>query len=391
MQNARIAIVGAGLSGLYAAFLLERSGIRDYMLIEARDAAGGRIASFSEQGNPSLSSSAVEPADRFDLGPTWFWPDAQPELDRLVRDLGLQRFDQFEAGDMLVERSPAEPAMRVRGYASSPVSTRLIGGMSALVDALRGHVSEERIVLGHAVHRLRVAGPRIELATVDASGRAGRWDAERVLLAVPPRLAEAAIEFSPPLPPALAQQWRATPTWMAPHAKYVAVYQTAFWRKQGLSGAARSAHGPLGEIHDASMPGGRAALFGFFGLPAHIRQAVPEHVLRTHCRAQLARLFGPQAATPLADGIKDWASDPNTATGADANGGGQHVEAPAAGADSGPWRGRLGGIASEWSRPFPGYLAGAIDAAGAGVRALSSTDAATSDAAAQPTSLEPQQ
>src|SRR3546814_5242306 len=66
-------------------------------------------------------------------------------------------------------------------------------------------------------------------------------------------------------------QWRETATCMAPHAKYVAIYDAPFWREQGLSGEVRSARGPMGEIHDASMPGGSAALFGFLGVPARTR------------------------------------------------------------------------------------------------------------------------
>lgn len=96
---------------------------------------------------------------------------------------------------------------------------------------------------------------------------------------------------------------------MAPHAKYLAVYDKPFWREQGLSGEARSARGPMGEIYDASIPGGSAALFGFLGVPAAVRRSVPEEALLSHCRAQFARLFGPQAATPQAEFIKDWAQD----------------------------------------------------------------------------------
>jgi monoamine oxidase len=44
-----------------------------------------------------------------------------------------------------------------------------------------------------------------------------------------------------------------------------------FWREQALSGSARSSIGPMGEIHDVSMPGGHAALFGFLGVPARVR------------------------------------------------------------------------------------------------------------------------
>jgi monoamine oxidase len=368
LRTARIAIVGAGLSGLYAAYLLERQGIRDYMLLEARDVLGGRIASVSASGQaPSHTANAI---DRFDLGPTWFWPGFQPQLDRLVRDLGLESFEQFEAGDMVVERSPNEPPMRMFGYVNSPASMRLVGGMGALIDALRLHLDATRIITGQTVRRLRSTGSHVELDSEDACGRCTTWRVEHVLLAMPPRLIEDTVDFTPALPPALAQQWRATATWMAPHAKYIAIYDAPFWREQGLSGEARSARGPLAEIHDASMPGGSAALFGFFGVLARVRKSVPEDVLRAHCRAQLTRLFGQQAATPKAEVIKDWALDPYTATAADLDGAGQHAEAPAATASSGPWSGRLTGIASEWSPQFPGYVAGAIEAASLGVQAL---------------------
>ena len=384
MQTAHIAIVGAGLSGLYAAYLLEQQGINDYVLLEARDSLGGRIASAPAAGQlPSDSSASGQPApeaatgteklDRVDLGPTWFWPGYQHQLGRLVHDLGLESFEQFEAGDTVVERSPSEPPMRMRGYVNSPTSMRLVGGMSALIDALHSRLDATRIHTGQAVRRLRRTQHHVELDSEDvddAQGHTTTWRAEHVLLALPPRLLENSIEFVPALPPALARQWRATATWMAPHAKYIAVYDTPFWREQGLSGEARSARGPLGEIHDASMPGGSAALFGFFGVPAHVRKGVPEVDLRAHCRAQLARLFGSQAATPRAEVIKDWALDPYTATAADSEGVSQHGEAPATTASSGPWSGRLTGIASEWSPQFPGYLAGAIEAASLGVEAL---------------------
>lgn len=45
LHCARIAIIGGGLSGLYAAYLLEQKGIRDYIVLEARTTLGGRILS----------------------------------------------------------------------------------------------------------------------------------------------------------------------------------------------------------------------------------------------------------------------------------------------------------------------------------------------------------
>lgn len=41
MKRVRIAIVGAGLRGRHAAWRLERMGIRDYVVLEARDLPGG--------------------------------------------------------------------------------------------------------------------------------------------------------------------------------------------------------------------------------------------------------------------------------------------------------------------------------------------------------------
>ncbi|GLQ87752.1 hypothetical protein GCM10007898_13200 [Dyella flagellata] len=342
--------------------MLEQAGYRDYVLLEARDALGGRILSCPV----TPMSSDV---DRFDLGATWFWPEFQPQLDRLIRELGLTSFAQYESGDMLIDRPPAAHPMRARGYGHRPVAMRLAGGMGALVDALYGRLDPARIMVGQRVRQLHSSKRYIELKSENASGLVSTWHVEHVLLAVPPRLVEDSIAFSPGLPRRLSQSWRATTTWMAPHAKYFAIYQLPFWREQGLSGEARSTQGPLGEIHDVSMPDGSAALFGFFSVPAEVRQGIPDDALKTRCRVQLSQLFGPQAATPVAEFVKDWALDPYTATSADLQGVGEHVATPPVSALSGPWSGRVAGIASEWSPQFPGYVAGAIDAATLGVKA----------------------
>lgn len=368
MKKVRIAIVGGGLSGLHAARRLERQGVHDYVLLEARDVLGGRIASADASGRstPGLASDAGP----FDLGPTWFWPDYQRQLHRLVEELGLVCFAQFESGDTVVESSATAPPVRARGYMNSPTSMRLIGGMSALINAVRAGISPERIITGQVVRFLRSEKDLVDLTSVDSAGRTSTWRAEHVLLALPPRLAAQTIGFEPPLPAPLADEWNSTATWMAAQAKYVAVYDTPFWREQGLSGEGRSRRGPMVEIHDASMPGSSAALFGFIGVPAQARNTVDDEVMRAHCRAQLVRLFGPQAATPRVDVVKDWAQEPFTAVPADLAGEARHGAAPSNTASSGPWQGRLIGIASEWSPRFPGYVAGAIEAAELGLKAL---------------------
>jgi monoamine oxidase len=99
-----------------------------------------------------------------------------------------------------------------------------------------------------------------------------------------------------------------------------------------------------------------------------VRRQVSDEALRAHCRAQLVRLFGERAGSPVGDALKDWATDPLTATDDDQDAVGHHASAPSRSADEGAWKGRLVGIGSEWSLQFPGYLAGAVDAAERGLR-----------------------
>ncbi|MEK6217701.1 MAG: FAD-dependent oxidoreductase [Psychrobacter sp.] len=377
MQDVPIVIVGGGLSGLYAAFLLEQKGI-DYILIEARDRLGGRITVAKSSVDLSTSSQSGDhekPNEGFDLGPSWFWPEYQSQLSDLIEALDLTRFAQFEEGDMMVERAANEMPIRTQGYQSSPPSMRLVGGMTALTDALYARLDAKRIVTGQTVRRLTKTGQHIKIDSEYGSehinaGQITTYQAQHVLLALPPRLAVSNIVFEPALPQDLAIEWQETDTWMAPHAKYVAIYESPFWRDASLSGAARSAIGPLTEIHDASTLENDGALFGFFGVPAQVRRSVSDTVLKEHCRAQLVRLFGAQASTPKAEYLKDWATDPLTAMPADASGNGQHAVAPPSKPKTGVWQDCLTGCGSEWSAQFPGYVAGAIDAATVAVQSL---------------------
>lgn len=345
MHTSRIAIVGAGLAGLYAATLLEQQGITDYVVLEARERVGGRIATLMPSGKVLEGSGS----EAFDLGPSWFWPGFQQALGALVESLGLLSFAQYETGEMVVERSLQMPPVRMQGFVNQPPSMRLRGGMQALIDALRQRIGSARLHSGQAVQSMSLTA-NASVVLKCASGQ--RYTAQNVLLAVPPRLAAQAMAFSPPLPERLTQQWASTAT---------------FWRDEQLSGEARSLIGPLGEIHDASHPDGHGALFGFFSLPASARAQLGDETLRQHCRAQLARLFGPQAARPSMDVIKDWAQEPFTATRADQMPSEHHGMAPPVRAADGPWQPRLTGIGSEWGEHYAGYLAGAIEAAERGV------------------------
>ncbi|GGJ86541.1 hypothetical protein GCM10009304_10720 [Pseudomonas matsuisoli] len=81
-------------------------------------------------------------------------------------------------------------------------------------------------------------------------------------------------------------------------------------------------------------------------------------------------MFGEAAIKPQEEFYKDWALEAYTATALDISGPALHADAPIAVLKSGLWANKITGIASEWSRQFPGYLAGAIEAAAFGVKAF---------------------
>ncbi len=352
-----VAIIGGGLAGLSAARLLRAAAI-DVRVIEARTRLGGRILSTDEHG--ALSS------DGFDLGPSWFWPHVQPQLASLVQALGLQTFAQHDAGDVLVERMSRETPWRYRATHQEPQSMRIAGGMSALSAAVVARLPPESVVTGTRVTQLTLTDTHVALTTARANGSAEILLAEQVIAAVPPRLL-AQVAFAPVVEPATARHWTDTATWMAPHAKFFAIYDRPFWREAGLSGTAQSFVGPLGEIHDATTASGRPALFGFVSVGADMRASLGEDALASSCLQQLARLYGPDALHPRATLVKDWAADPLTASRLDRLASG-HPHPSAGPWVTGVWQERLSLGASETSDTEPGFLAGAVSAAHRAVR-----------------------
>lgn len=348
-----VIIVGGGLAGLTAAHYLHLVGI-DFHLLEARDRLGGRILSVDANGQTS--------DDGFDLGPSWFWPGMQSAITSLVNDLGLPSFAQNSEGNRMFQRKYDEAPRRFAGIRQEPESMRLTGGVGTMVTALAAGLPQTCIQLGARVTRVRLEGGDVEVGFVDAAGDQQLRRARHVIFTLPPRLLEASVTFSPALDSATARNWRETPTWMASHAKFFALYDRPFWRESGLSGSGQSLVGPLVEIHDATTASGKAALFGFLGVSAMQRAKLGREVLIEASIRQLAQLFGPQASRPQATLFKDWAADPFTATEADRRAAG-HPISNGLMSVPGEWGGRMLLAGTEAGRREAGYLGGAVEAA----------------------------
>ncbi|MEP0566259.1 MAG: FAD-dependent oxidoreductase, partial [Paracoccaceae bacterium] len=234
----------------------------------------------------------------------------------------------------------------------------------ALVAALAQSLPGDRVmrstpISGLTLHDDKIA-VEIERETISAN---------RVVLAVPPRIA-ANMSFEPALPPSAITAMQNVATWMAGQAKAIAVYDNPFWREAGLSGDAMSRVGPMVEIHDASPKSGdKFALFGFIGTPPSNRR--DEERLRQHISAQLVRLLGPKAGSPLDLFVKDWAFDPRTSTQADLAPLTVHPHYGLPPAMTDLWEGRVIFGGTEVAPEFGGYLEGALEAAEIAIRRLS--------------------
>jgi monoamine oxidase len=347
-----VAIIGGGLAGIYAAKLLRTAGL-DLKLLEARDRLGGRILSVDEAG--------LICEDGFDLGPSWFWPNVQPRLAALVNELGLSSFPQNNDGDVIFERMSRETPGRYRATHQEPQTMRVGGGTGALVRALAAYLPDGSLHLNSCVKTMALEEKGVLLIITRLDGSEYTVAAKQVIAALPPRLL-GKVSFTPAIDSTTLRHWHETATWMAPHAKFFALYDRPFWREAGLSGTAQSFVGPLFEIHDATTASGKAALLGFVGVDADRRSSMGEVSLVRACIDQLVRLYGPDARHSRATLLKDWAVDPYTATAEDRVAGGH----PGASQElwvTGDWRSRLSLAGSETSQVEPGYLAGAVSAA----------------------------
>lgn len=337
----QIIIIGGGLSGLTLSYFLSKQGVA-VTLLEASGRLGGRIQTVKGELNTPL-----------ELGATWF-SDLHVNFVELIEELGLTRYPQFSGGMSLFQTKSFEPPQKFFVPEAEQPSYRLVGGTQMLIDTLAGKLTTDQIHLNQKVTLISEQGHRLR---VDTS--TGTFEADHVVICMPPQLVAATINFTPHLPEHLIKVLPTVQTWMAGAIKFTLEYERPFWRQIGYSGMLYSHAGIVVEMYDHTNM--ETDKFGFTGFLNGGVAGYSVEVRRELVLAQLSQLLGDEILHPTAYFDKIW-NDEYVIAGAPVihrphqNNGHPVFHSPYMG-------GKLHFCGTETAKDYPGYMEGAVTAA----------------------------
>ncbi|WP_281925566.1 flavin monoamine oxidase family protein [Flavobacterium collinsii] len=285
--NEKIIIVGGGLSGLTLAYLLSKKNI-EITILEASDRLGGRIQTIK-----GISGTPLE------LGATWF-SEIHSNLISLLDELNLKKYPQYSRGKSLFQTKSFEPPQEFYVPESENPSFRIANGTQSLIDTLIEKIPDESILLNTKVVSINEVNDKVAIEITDG----GLYEADKVIISIPPQLVASKINFSPILNNSLVKILPTIQTWMAGAIKFTLEYSEPFWRNEGYSGMLYSHAGIVMEMYDhTNLEEDKFGLTGFLnGAAAAYNQEVrKEFVLR-----QLKELLGIKALNPIAYFDKIW-------------------------------------------------------------------------------------
>jgi monoamine oxidase len=283
----RIIIIGGGLSGLALAYKLAQQKVQATIL-EAASRTGGRIQ--------TIKGALDTPME---LGATWF-SDMHPHLLALIESLGLKKFPQYSKGISLFQTKSFEPAQQFFVPEADSPSYRIAGGTEMLIQTLQNQLPSESIHLNTKVVSIKDFSNELQIETSDGK----MYQADKVILCMPPQLVGAKIQFSPVLPEALSLLLPAVQTWMAGSIKFAVEYEKPFWREKGFSGMLYSHAGIVIEMYDHTNV--EEDKFGFTGFLNGGAFSYKQEVRKEFVLRQLSELLGEEAAQPVSYHDKVW-------------------------------------------------------------------------------------
>ncbi|PRY14222.1 monoamine oxidase [Pontibacter ummariensis] len=289
-----VIIVGAGLSGLSAAYYLEKAGI-DALLLEARERLGGRILTVAAEGN----------ACPVEMGATWF-ADKHEYLIRLLQELQLPFYEQYQQGLGVFEANSSEPPQLFELPSAAEPSYRVRGGTSKLIEALVSQVGKERVALNCPATKVSEHENYLEVECKDGT----QLYARHLISTVPPFLLAKGVEFTPALPEEVRRVMQQTHTWMGEALKFGVAYARPFWRERGYAGTLFSQTGIVQEAYDhTDQEKTRFSLKGFLAAGA---SALGKKEREAQVLSHLRKLLGSEAAGYLSYTEKVWQEEKYT-------------------------------------------------------------------------------
>ncbi|WP_028376201.1 flavin monoamine oxidase family protein [Leeuwenhoekiella sp. MAR_2009_132] len=342
-----ILIIGAGLSGLLTGYRLQQKEI-PFKILEARDRVGGRIH--------TAFDTAETPVE---MGATWFG-DQHTYLIALLKELGLSSFEQYMTGTVFFQPFSTSPAQSIQ-VPSQPPSYRIAGGTSHLIQTLYKKLDENAVLLNQPVNEIQFHFDKVVVKADDV------FEADKVVLALPPKLWSKRIQFSPALPDLITHTAQQTQTWMEDSIKVALTFKTPFWEENKLSGTLFSNTGPITEFYDhCDHKRSKYALCGFMNASFKLLDAT-ERQMRV--MSQLQNVFGEPVTHFIEYKECIWSRETHTYESSESplfphqNNGNPVFQ------DS-FFEDRLLVSGSETATEFPGYMDGAVYAANETVQKL---------------------
>ncbi|MFI5086293.1 MAG: flavin monoamine oxidase family protein, partial [Actinomycetales bacterium] len=237
------------------------------------------------------------------------WLRGESADEEACNNIGL-----FIAGGMLTKPAHAFSALQAVLMAASAGSfsnlvdedfildKRVIGGMQQVSERLAAAL-DGNVFLNAPVRTLQWHDGGV-LATADGISVRAR----RAVMAVPPNL-YSRVSYDPPLPRRQHQMHQHQSLGLV--IKVHAVYETPFWRADGLSGTGFSASSLVQEVYDnTNYEDPRGTLVGFISdEKADYAFSLSPADRRREILASLAGFLGPEADRPVAYYESDWGSE----------------------------------------------------------------------------------